>query len=120
MRGSNARRNGMPRYVLLVDWTQSGVDAVEQTVDRLDHGSEIAETFGCEIEHVWWTQGSHDMVSVVHAPRRRVDGRLHPGRRAAGQLSNDDVACVERRRDARHRRPSLTANKTYAARAGPE
>ena len=58
----------MPRYVLLVDWTEHGVEAVEQTADRLDHGSEIAENFGCEIEHVWWTQGSHDMVSVVHAP----------------------------------------------------
>ena len=58
----------MPRYVLLVDWTEQGVQAVEQTVDRLDHGSEMAKSFGCEIEHVWWTQGSHDMVSVVHAP----------------------------------------------------
>jgi uncharacterized protein with GYD domain len=58
----------MPRYVLLVDWTEQGVEAVKQTVDRLDHGSEIAETYGCEIEHVWWTQGSHDMVSVIHAP----------------------------------------------------
>src|SRR2546429_658388 len=57
----------MPRYVLLVDWTEHGLEAVEQTVDRLDHGSEIAETFGCEIEHVWWTQGSHDMVSVIRA-----------------------------------------------------
>ena len=58
----------MPRYVFLVDWTEQGVRAVDQTVDRLEHGTEIAETFGCKIEHVWWTQGSHDMVSVVQAP----------------------------------------------------
>jgi uncharacterized protein with GYD domain len=58
----------MPRYVLLVDWTEQGVQAVDQTVDRLEHGTEIAESFGCKIEHVWWTQGGHDMVSVVHAP----------------------------------------------------
>jgi uncharacterized protein with GYD domain len=48
----------MPRYVLLVDWTDQGVQAVEQTVDRLEHGTEIAGTFGCNIEHVWWTQGA--------------------------------------------------------------
>ena len=36
----------MPRYVLLVDWTDQGVQAVEQTVDRLEHGAEIGETFG--------------------------------------------------------------------------
>jgi uncharacterized protein with GYD domain len=58
----------MPRYVLLVDWTEEGVRAVDQTVDRLERGSEIAEGFGCQIEHVWWTQGSHDMVSVIQAP----------------------------------------------------
>jgi uncharacterized protein with GYD domain len=58
----------MPRYVLLVDWTEKGVDAADQTVDRLEHGREVGATFGCEIEHVWWTQGSHDMVSVVQAP----------------------------------------------------
>jgi uncharacterized protein with GYD domain len=58
----------MPAYVLLVDWTTQGVQADEHTVDRLEQGSELAESFGCKIEHVWWTQGSHDMVSVVNAP----------------------------------------------------
>jgi uncharacterized protein with GYD domain len=28
----------------------------------------LGETFGCELEQVWWTQGCHDMVSVVRAP----------------------------------------------------
>jgi uncharacterized protein with GYD domain len=58
----------MPRYVLLVDWTEEGVQAVDRTVERLEQGSKLGETFGCEIEHVWWTQGTHDMVSVVQAP----------------------------------------------------
>ncbi len=62
----------MPRYVLLVDWTEQGVQAVDQTVDRLEHGIDVAQAFGCEIEHVWWTQGSHDMVSVVHAPDEKA------------------------------------------------
>src|ERR671927_1893310 len=58
----------MPRYVLLVDWTEQGVQAVEHTVDRLEQGTELGKSFGCEIEHIWWTQGAHDMVSVVYAP----------------------------------------------------
>jgi uncharacterized protein with GYD domain len=58
----------MPTYVLLVDWTPQGVQAVEQTVERLGQGSQMAETFGCKVEHVWWTQGGHDMVSVMTAP----------------------------------------------------
>ncbi len=57
----------MPRYIVLVDWTEQGVEAVEQTVDRLENGRALAENFGCKLEHAWWTQGSHDMVSVIDA-----------------------------------------------------
>ena len=46
----------MPRYVLLVDWTDQGVQAVDRTVERLEQGAKLGETFGCEIEHEWWTQ----------------------------------------------------------------
>jgi len=58
----------MPTYVLLVDWTAEGAQAVEQTVDRLEKGSQLGESFGCELEHIWWTQGGHDMVSVINTP----------------------------------------------------
>jgi uncharacterized protein with GYD domain len=60
--------DGMPRYVLLVDWTEEGVRAVEHSVDRLEEGAKLGERFGCTIEHSWWTQGGHDMVSVINAP----------------------------------------------------
>lgn len=58
----------MPRYVLLVDWTEHGVQEVDRTVERLEQGTKLGESFGCEIEHAWWTQGSHDMVTIVQAP----------------------------------------------------
>ena len=47
----------MPRYLVLLDWTEQGVQAVEQTVDRLENGRALAESFGCKLEHAWWTQG---------------------------------------------------------------
>jgi uncharacterized protein with GYD domain len=65
---SERRRTAILTYVLLVDWTAQGVQAVEQTVERLVQGSQMGETFGCKVEHVWWTQGGHDMVSVITAP----------------------------------------------------
>ncbi len=58
----------MLRYIVLVDWTEQGVQAVDQTVDRLEKGSALGESFGCKLEHAWWTQGSHDMVIVIVAP----------------------------------------------------
>jgi len=58
----------MPRYVLLVDWTVEGAREVEHTVERLEAGARLGERFGCTIEHAWWTQGGHDMVSVIDSP----------------------------------------------------
>jgi uncharacterized protein with GYD domain len=58
----------MPTYVLLVDWTAQGAQAVEHTVERLEEGTHLGESFGCKLEHIWWTQGGHDMVSVINAP----------------------------------------------------
>jgi uncharacterized protein with GYD domain len=58
---TRAEEDGMPTYVLLVDWTEHGVQAVEHTVERLEEGRKLGESFGCKLEHIWWTQGSHNM-----------------------------------------------------------
>jgi hypothetical protein len=102
----------MPTYVLLVDWTSQGAQAVEQTVERLEAGSQLAESFGCKLEHVWWTQGGHDMVSVVNAPdlpgaptrcarswagyRSRGAGAGAPPRGFEPRLWESGVGCVPR------------------------
>ena len=36
----------MPRYVVLVNWTDQGIRNVKQTIERTDHGGEIAESMG--------------------------------------------------------------------------
>jgi uncharacterized protein with GYD domain len=42
---------------IYLDWTTQGVEPAEHNVKRFEHGNEIAESFGCKIEHAWWTQG---------------------------------------------------------------
>ena len=96
----------MPTYVLLVDWTEQGVRAVEETVDRLQQGSQLFESLGCKLEHVWWTQGGHDMVTVVDAPDERAMVACTLALGAPGQPPHDDLARLERRRDARDCRPA--------------
>ena len=40
----------MPRYVVLVNWTDEGIRDVKQTIERTDHGGEIAEKHGLKLE----------------------------------------------------------------------
>jgi uncharacterized protein with GYD domain len=58
----------MPRYVVLVNWTDQGIRNVKQTIERTDHGGEIAEKHGLKLEQAYWTVGAYDMVTVFEAP----------------------------------------------------
>jgi uncharacterized protein with GYD domain len=67
----NRRERGgghMPRYVVLVNWTDQGIRNVKHTAERTDHGGEIAEKHGLKLEQAYWTVGAYDMVTVFEAP----------------------------------------------------
>lgn len=58
----------MPTYILLVDWTDQGVKQFKDSVDRYEQGRGILEGAGVKFRDIYWTLGSHDMVSIVEAP----------------------------------------------------
>src|ERR671921_889876 len=58
----------MPRYVVLVNWTDQGIRNVKHTAERTDHGGEVAEKHGLKLEQAYWTVGAYDMVTVFEAP----------------------------------------------------
>ena len=57
----------MPRYVVLVNWTDQGIKNVTQTIERTDSGGEITEKHGLKLEQAYWTVGAYDMVTVFEA-----------------------------------------------------
>ena len=58
----------MPTYVVLVNFTDQGIKNVKQTIERTDHGGEIAEKHGLKLEQAYWTVGAYDMVTIFEAP----------------------------------------------------
>jgi uncharacterized protein with GYD domain len=58
----------MPRYVVLVNWTEQGIKNVNQTIERTDSGGDIAKKHGLKLEQAYWTVGAYDMVCVFEAP----------------------------------------------------
>ncbi len=58
----------MPTYILLVDWTEQGIRNFKESVDRYEEGRSILQEAGVNFRDIYWTLGSHDMVSVVEAP----------------------------------------------------
>jgi uncharacterized protein with GYD domain len=58
----------MPRYVVLVNWTEQGIRNVKETLERTDSGGELAAKHGLKLEQAYWTVGPYDMVTVFEAP----------------------------------------------------
>ena len=57
----------MSTYVSLITWTDEGVKAFKDTVDRADAAQKLAGKFGGSFE-VYWTTGPYDLVAVSTFP----------------------------------------------------
>src|SRR5215218_6244946 len=68
VRPAAERSTRMPRYVVLAKWTDQGIRNVEHTTERIDHGGELAEKHGLELEQAYWTVGPYDMLTIFEAP----------------------------------------------------
>jgi uncharacterized protein with GYD domain len=58
----------MARYVVLVDWTEQGVRAFKDSVDRFEAASTRVEALGGRFVDQYWTLGNHDSVAIADAP----------------------------------------------------
>jgi uncharacterized protein with GYD domain len=58
----------MPTYVALIDWTEQGVRGFKDSVDRYEAASGQLEALGVNFKEIYWTLGSHDIVTIIDAP----------------------------------------------------
>jgi uncharacterized protein with GYD domain len=55
-------------YVALIDWTEKGVGAFKDTVDRSEEANKAFEALGARFKDIYWTLGGHDIVAILEAP----------------------------------------------------
>ena len=58
----------MVTYVTLVNWTESGIKNVKDTVKRAEDVKKLAEKLGARVTTLLWTQGRYDLVAIFEAP----------------------------------------------------
>jgi uncharacterized protein with GYD domain len=58
----------MPTYISLIEWTQDGIENVEDSPARLDDARELAESLGGELTGFYLTFGQYDIVTVAEFP----------------------------------------------------
>ncbi len=58
----------MPHYVLLMNWTDQGVQRFKDSIDRADGARTALAAKGITLKDIYWTIGAYDLVCVAEAP----------------------------------------------------
>jgi uncharacterized protein with GYD domain len=66
----------MPAYVMLVNWTDQGVRAIEDSPKRIDSARRSLEEMGGHFLSVFMTMGAYDLVITYDAPDDAVAVRF--------------------------------------------
>ena len=57
----------MALYLLLTNFTDQGVKAVQDTLKRAEAFKAMAEKSGVKVHSLYWTLGQHDVVVIAEA-----------------------------------------------------
>ena len=66
----------MPNYVMLANWTEQGMRAIEGSPKRIDAARKTLEDMGGRFLSVYMTMGQYDLVITYDAPDDAVAARL--------------------------------------------
>jgi uncharacterized protein with GYD domain len=58
----------MPTYISLINWTDQGIRAGKETLDRASAAAAAAESMGGKLKDIYWTVGEYDIVTVAEFP----------------------------------------------------
>ncbi|MBS1252115.1 MAG: Glutamine synthetase and cystathionine beta-lyase binding protein [Anaerolineales bacterium] len=58
----------MATYIVLINWTQQGIENVKDSPDRLDQAKAAFQAAGAELKKFYLVTGRYDMVVVAEAP----------------------------------------------------
>ena len=57
----------MASYLTLLSWTEQGIKAYGNTVDRAEAAGQLAAKVGATIKQMYWTMGAYDFVAILEA-----------------------------------------------------
>jgi len=58
----------MATFVVLMNWTDKGIETFEESPSRADAGREEMAKLGVTMKDIYWTVGPYDVVLLCDAP----------------------------------------------------
>ncbi|MEI7827132.1 MAG: GYD domain-containing protein [Euryarchaeota archaeon] len=58
----------MPSYILLIKWTQKGIETLKDSPQRVELARNNLKSVGGNLNEIYFVFGKYDMVGVAEAP----------------------------------------------------
>jgi len=84
----------MPTYIVLVRFTQKGMENIRGSPKRLEAARKLGKSLGGEITAAYYTMGQYDMVVIMEAPSNEaaVEGLLKTG--SLGNVKTETLVAI--------------------------
>lgn len=66
----------MPRYLSLISFTDQGIRAVDESIDRAEHFKSTVAEAGGQVEAIYWAVGDADGAVIFQAPDEATGAKL--------------------------------------------
>lgn len=76
----------MATYIVLINYTDKGIQTIKDSPARLAKSKDEARAFGCEVVAFYLTMGLYDIVEVIEAPDDQCVARLALAQGSGGNI----------------------------------
>ena len=66
----------MPTYVMLANWTDQGMRAINDSPRRIDATKKVLGEMGGQFRSIYMTMGAYDLIMIYDAPDDAVAARF--------------------------------------------
>ena len=81
----------METFVILINFTQQGVEKIKESPARLDAAKQAFKAMGAEITQYYLVMGQYDAVVIAEAPNAETAGKLALAIGAQGNIRTETL-----------------------------
>jgi uncharacterized protein with GYD domain len=91
----------MATFIVLVDYTEQGLENIQDSPSRAAAFTETAKAAGVTVKDIYWTVGEHDGIAILDAPDEETAARVVLGLARTGNVRTRTLRAFDRDEMAR-------------------
>jgi uncharacterized protein with GYD domain len=81
----------MAKYIILVNYTQKGVENIKESYNRFNAFKQLCQSMGAKVEANYLTMGRYDLVVIVDAPDSETIAKIVLTTASKGAISTETL-----------------------------